>query len=544
MLLRFSLTVWVLAALASLVASQAYPITGVQVAAGSAVPYRKNINILYKNGGAPWDLYLRSLQDLYAQDANNRLSYFQIAGIHGRPYIEWNNAGRRNTNGWQGYCPHGEALFLPWHRPYVLAFEQRLVETAIRLANQYPAAHRATYVKAAQTLRAPFWDWGYDARVPPVTVPNTLPVRVPNGSGLRTIQISNPLRYYRFPQSAIDQRFGSFPRDAQVFKCRAPQNYPNSANAAMARRSYRSWTYDAMTRSASFEEFASTGSSGISLEQIHNAVHWDGSCGFQFLDADYSAFDPLFMLHHANVDRLWAYRQFMRPDQATLTRTYSGGARFSTPGGTSIGPNSPLQPFFAAPGRFHTPNSVRSIRGFGYTYEGLEYWKKNDGQLQRDATAFINKYYATGAARPQVRKRENVEVTRYFAQIKVNVEELQRPCAIELFANVTSVGNFIVMKQPAQGLFYGKFSLDKAADPVELADTETKVVVTDLLAALRVQITKHDGTVQALESVPSFKLELENVDVIPPETDTELPEYTDAEKVTAPKEDLAAAPPS
>ncbi|CRK38631.1 hypothetical protein BN1723_015386 [Verticillium longisporum] len=234
MLLRFSLTVWVLAALASLVASQAYPITGVQVAAGSAVPYRKNINILYKNGGAPWDLYLRSLQDLYAQDANNRLSYFQIAGIHGRPYIEWNNAGRRNTNGWQGYCPHGEALFLPWHRPYVLAFEQRLVETAIRLANQYPAAHRATYVKAAQTLRAPFWDWGYDARV----------------------------------------------------------------------------------------------------------------------------------------------------------------------------------------------------------------------------------------------------------------------------------------------------------------------VVSDLLAALRVQITKHDGTVQALESVPSFKLELENVDVIPPETDTELPEYTDAEKVTAPKEDLAAAPPS
>ncbi|CRK12105.1 hypothetical protein BN1723_009591 [Verticillium longisporum] len=241
MLLRFSLTVWVLAALASLVASQAYPITGVQVAAGSAVPYRKNINILYKNGGAPWDLYLRSLEDLYAQDANNRLSYFQIAGIHGRPYIEWNNAGRRNTNGWQGYCPHGEALFLPWHRPYVLAFESR----------------------------------------PP--------------SGLPT----------------------------------------------------------------------------------------------------------------------------------------------STP-----------------------------------------------------------------------------------------------------------LGNFIVMKQPAQGLFYGKFSLDKAADPVELADTETKVVVSDLLAALRVQITKHDGTVQALESVPSFKLELENVDVTPPETDTELPEYTDAEKVTAPKEDLAAAPPS
>lgn len=43
----------------------------------------------------------------------------------------------------------------------------------------------------------------------------------------------------------------------------------------------------------SFADFASTDSSGISLEQIHNGVHWDGACGGQFLASDYTAFDPL-----------------------------------------------------------------------------------------------------------------------------------------------------------------------------------------------------------------------------------------------------------
>lgn len=33
-------------------------------------------------------------------------------GIHGKPYIQWNNAGAETSNGWEGYCPHGVSLFL------------------------------------------------------------------------------------------------------------------------------------------------------------------------------------------------------------------------------------------------------------------------------------------------------------------------------------------------------------------------------------------------------------------------------------------------
>lgn len=51
--------------------------------------------------------------------------------------------------------------------------------------------------------------------------------------------------------------------------------------------------YDAFTSARDFSEFASTGDGGISLEQIHNGIHWDGGCGGQFLAAEFSAFDPL-----------------------------------------------------------------------------------------------------------------------------------------------------------------------------------------------------------------------------------------------------------
>lgn len=400
-------------------------------------------------------------------------------------------------------------------------------------------------MSAAQSLRSPFWDWASDSKVPAATVPNKLRVKAPNGSGLRDVEVDNPLRIYKFPQAAINQQFGSFSRDPQIYKCRAPGNYPNSANAAMAKRSYKQWVYDAFTRSTSFDQFASTGSSGISLEQIHNAIHWDGSCGFQFLNADYSAFDPLFMLHHTQVDRLWAYWQFMKPQHATFGKSYRGGARFSTPSNTLISPSNPLKPFYASKGKFHTSDSVKSIKKFGYTYEGLEYWRKSDAQMRTDATALINRLYATGVVRPGLRKRDGSapeEATRYFAQVSVDLEQLERPCEIGLYANVTSVGNFIVLGQPATGKFFGKFSLDKAADPVELRDEQTKEVVGDLLASLRVEIKKHDGTVIPLSSVPSLKLELENVDVVAPDTVTELPEYKDSEQRAAPKAALGTPP--
>jgi tyrosinase len=531
-MLQLSVFVWALCALSTFVTAQNVPVTGVKVAKGAEVPLRKNLNSLQAAGGPQWDIYLRALADLQSQDAKNQLSFFQIAGIHGKPYMEWNNAGPRTSDGWQGYCPHGEKLFLTWHRPYVVLYEQRLVETAVKLANQYPSSVKDQYVKAAQSLRSPYWDWAATPSVPAATVPEKMTVKIPNGSGVKSVQIDNPLRRYRFPASATSGAFGSFNKDPVTVRCKSPQNFPNTANSAMSRRPYKQWVYDAFTRSNDFAQFSSTGSSGTSLEMIHNAVHWDGGCGSHFLDADYSAFDPLFMLHHTNVDRLWAYWQFMKPQHATFARNYPGDARYSTPRGTSIGPTNPLKPFYSAPGKFHTSDSVKSIKSFGYTYEGLEYWRKSDSQMQKDATALINRMYAPGSS--QKRKRSNGSTTRYFAQVKVDVEQIERPCAINIYTNTTNVGSFIVMKQPATGAFNGEFTLDKVADLVEAVLENPLQVIADLAMGLRVEITKPDGTVIPIDTVPSFELKLEEVEVIPAKSEIELPKFVEPEQFIVP----------
>lgn len=64
---------------------------------------------------------------------DNAVSYFQIGGIHGQPYVRWNGEGGNVSVGaevvggtrFKGYCTHGSVLFPTWHRPYVSLFEVR-----------------------------------------------------------------------------------------------------------------------------------------------------------------------------------------------------------------------------------------------------------------------------------------------------------------------------------------------------------------------------------------------------------------------------------
>jgi hypothetical protein len=45
-------------------------------------------------------------------------------GIHGRPYRTWGDVpGIERKIGTASYCPHSNALFLGWHRPYLALFE-------------------------------------------------------------------------------------------------------------------------------------------------------------------------------------------------------------------------------------------------------------------------------------------------------------------------------------------------------------------------------------------------------------------------------------
>ncbi|KAF4124362.1 tyrosinase [Geosmithia morbida] len=84
------------------------PVVGVG-STSEAVPLRRNINELAAEAGPQWDLYIQALIEMHEANATDESSYFQVMGIHGKPFIEYNGGGeqRVGTDKWRGYCPHG-----------------------------------------------------------------------------------------------------------------------------------------------------------------------------------------------------------------------------------------------------------------------------------------------------------------------------------------------------------------------------------------------------------------------------------------------------
>jgi tyrosinase len=77
-----------------------------------------------RNNADQWNLYLLGMERFMAKSQSDKLSYYQIAGVHGRPFTTWNNFPTPLLNQ-AGFCPHGGTLFGSWHRPYLAVYEVR-----------------------------------------------------------------------------------------------------------------------------------------------------------------------------------------------------------------------------------------------------------------------------------------------------------------------------------------------------------------------------------------------------------------------------------
>lgn len=86
------------------------------------VPIRREIRSLQRDFPDLWTLYILGLKTFQEADENDLLSYYRIAGIHGRPYRPWNDVTGQGPQR-SGYCTHASILFPTWHRPYLALFE-------------------------------------------------------------------------------------------------------------------------------------------------------------------------------------------------------------------------------------------------------------------------------------------------------------------------------------------------------------------------------------------------------------------------------------
>jgi tyrosinase len=82
---------------------------------------RMELRELKKNADQ-WNLYLLGMERFQGKDKNDMLSYYQVSGVHGRPFQTWNNFPTPLLNQ-AGFCPHGASLFGSWHRPYLALYE-------------------------------------------------------------------------------------------------------------------------------------------------------------------------------------------------------------------------------------------------------------------------------------------------------------------------------------------------------------------------------------------------------------------------------------
>ncbi|KAK0618206.1 hypothetical protein B0T17DRAFT_509756 [Bombardia bombarda] len=369
----------------------------VRGAGSGAVQLRQEIRQLQQDTDQ-WTLYILGLSLLQFTDQTSPTSWYGLTGIHGIPHKTWGGVGPTPGNENTGYCTHSSVLFPTWHRPYLALYEQVLYQVVQQIATWWPeGAPRQRYQAAAANFRIPYWDWAASPpsgqSVLPLSVGGSQYVEADGPNGVQTI--SNPLFAYTF-QPFNATAMVQYPWNIWESTVRSPTT--NGTDAAsnnalvavnfdqnvdsLAQRLYIIFSnynnYSTFSNNAWIP--AANNGTYDSLEALHDTVHNLAGGGGQnqpnpqgghMSYIPYSAFDPIFFLHHTMVDRIFAIWQalhpesWVMPEEATL-------ASYTTTKGQTQDSTTPLTPFFAGvDGTFWTSDMVRDHTRLGYTYAEL-----------------------------------------------------------------------------------------------------------------------------------------------------------------------------
>ncbi len=216
--------------------------------------------------------YAKAVQVMQARPASDPTSWSYQAAIHASyttppPGANWNA------------CQHQGWYFLPWHRMYLYYFE-RIVRKAVIDAGG-PADWALPY-------------WNYDRPFPSNTLPPAFrTVTLPDGT-------PNPLFLASPRRSAALMSGGQVPSTA------------TSASAAMASTDFSLPSTLPSFGGGQVGPAHFGGAVGLLEQTPHNVMHTtiggalSGQCGGGLMtDPACAALDPIFWLHHANIDRLW-----------------------------------------------------------------------------------------------------------------------------------------------------------------------------------------------------------------------------------------------
>ncbi|KAG9189971.1 tyrosinase [Alternaria panax] len=361
--------------------SSYFSVVGVQ---GTGVHTRQELREL-KRDTELWNIFIQAFARFQAMDQSQKTSFYQVAGIHGVPFKQWDGVNGTAGQEMMGYCPHTSSMFGPWHRPYLALFEQVLHDRAVDVANEYPigeARNRALGI--ANRVRLPYWDWAMnppnaqEGVIPESVRRQTQTVTFPNGT---VADIPNPLYRYDFHPLKHDDfaALSEFEFKNWNHTVRYPLD-PHAANATSRNSdvnvrvgkqqpNLRDMLYKLLTTYQPFSQVSNKANGGKigNFETLHDGLHNVFGLGHMGI-VEVSAFDPIFWFHHCNIDRIIAMYQARYPDTWIEDAVQHSGT-FAVAKCSVLGTASPLAPFHMnALGDMWTATTSRNWTSFGYTY--------------------------------------------------------------------------------------------------------------------------------------------------------------------------------
>jgi tyrosinase len=242
----------------------------------STIRIRKNVQTL-GNPGDDLDWYGKAVAELQSRPVTDPTSWRYLAAVHG--YLASEDPNPTNVpfpstsdqNKFWNQCQHQSWYFEPWHRAYLICFEQIIAAAVVK-------------VNGPAGWALPYWNYSDPANnnqarlLPAAFVPSTLSNNGPN-----------PL--FVAGRNSATANFNIPDQDVSL-NCLNDTRFTGGSTGAHP------------GFGGPNTGFSHSGRINGGVEDVpHNQIHDD--IGGLMGDPLTAALDPIFWLHHANIDRLW-----------------------------------------------------------------------------------------------------------------------------------------------------------------------------------------------------------------------------------------------
>ncbi|MHA6197429.1 tyrosinase family protein [Pseudomonas wadenswilerensis] len=331
--------------------------------------------------------YAKAVQELQKRPITDPTSWRFLAAMHGFDEQLWIEDGYY-TKGeklppatdrelFWNRCQHRTWFFLPWHRPYVLSFEQIVRAAVEKLGGPkdwaLPYWDYDDFAERPETLKLP--QEFYDKTLPDGT-PNPLALRVDLRYGLSGDGIIklDPVQL-DFAQAANEVQYKGTSKANPGFGGQNPQQTaPNDLAFGYLESSPHNHVHNMVG-----------GDNGKDDDAYHEGL---------MADPRTAGLDPIFWLHHANIDRLWQI--WLNRDPSHQNPTESAFVDGPPKGSPFVYPEP------NGDSRFWKVGETLDMAALGYTYESFHDPVPKAKPVLKQAAAFAAKPAVAAVKEPVV----------------------------------------------------------------------------------------------------------------------------------------------